>query len=265
MQKRNKPEAESVTSPADGGMTDPAVGTLLGVGKEAEVFVCGAMVIKLYKPIAPKRSPFREAAILAMVESLGLSAPIVQGVRQVGNRWGVLMSRVEGPSLAEALIHEVQASPALLNRMARLQLQVHSHQATQFASLKSRLAGNIQRASILSESRQMSLLSGLAEMPDGDRLCHGDFHPYNIMGPLGHEILIDWLDASRGEPAADVCRSYVLLRPVVPETASAYVAAYCQASGKSRDAILSWLPYVAAARLAEGVPEVDDLIKMVDG
>jgi hypothetical protein len=59
------------------------------------------------------------------------------------------MSRVEGPSFAEALIHEMQASPAL-NRIARLQLRVHSHQATQFASLKSRLAANIDRASILS-------------------------------------------------------------------------------------------------------------------
>jgi hypothetical protein len=138
-------------SPADTAMSEPAVGALLGVGKEAEVFVCGALVVKLYKPTAPKRSPFREAAILAMIESLGLSAPIVHGVQQIGDRWGVLMSRVEGPSF------------------------------------------------------------------------------------------------------------------VAPEMASAYVDAYAQVSGKSRAAILDWLPFVAAARLAEGVPEVDDLMKMVDG
>jgi hypothetical protein len=47
--------------------------------------------------------------------------------------------------------------------------------------------------------------------------------------------------------------------------ASAYIDVYSQVSGKSRAVILSWLPFVAAARLAEGVPEVDDLMKMVDG
>ena len=102
-------------------------------------------------------------------------------------------------------------------------------------------------------------------MPDGDCLCHGDYHPYNIMGPPGREVVIDWLVACRGEPAADACRSYVLLRPAAPELASAYLDAYAQVGGKSRAAILGWLPFVAAARLAEGVPEVDELMKMVDG
>jgi aminoglycoside phosphotransferase (APT) family kinase protein len=241
------------------------LGELLGVGKVAEVFVCGAMAMKLYKPTAPKHAPFREAAILAMLESFGLPTPIVHSVRQIGDRWGVLMSRVEGPSFAEALTHQMAALPAVLNRMAKLHLQVHVHPAPQFASLRAKLATNIRRASILGESRQNTLLARLSEMPDGDFLCHGDFHPYNIMGPPGREVLIDWLDASRGEPMADVCRSYVLLLPVAPEMAAAYVDAYAQISGKSRDAILSWLPFAAAARLAEGTPEVSDLLRMADG
>jgi hypothetical protein len=36
-------------------------------------------------------------------------------------------------------------------------------------------------------------------------------------------------------------------------------------SGEPRDAILNWLPFVAAARLAEGVPEVAELLAMVGG
>jgi len=246
-------------------MSELTLGAPLGLGKEAEVFACGALAMKLYKPTVPKRSPFREAAILAMVESLGLTAPIVHGVQQIEGRWGVRMSRVEGPPFAEAMTHQAGTLPALLKRMAQLQLQVHSHPATQFASQKARLAANIRRASMLGESRRSVLLAELAQLPEGDCLCHGDFHPHNIMGPLGHEVLIDWLDASRGEPTADVCRSYVLLRPTAPEIASAYVDAYSQVSGKSRDAVMTWLPFVAAARLAEGVPEVNELMKMADG
>ena len=131
--------------------------------------------------------------------------------------------------------------------------------------MKTRLASHIRQASTLSEPRQNTLLAELAAMPDGDRLCHGDFHPYNIMGPLGREVLIDWPNASQGDPTADVCRTYVLLRSVSSELASAYIDTYSQASGASRYAILKWLPFVAAARLVEGVPEVDDLMEMVVG
>jgi hypothetical protein len=45
--------------------------------------------------------------------------------------------------------------------------------------------------------------------------------------------------------------------------ASAYVDAYSEVSGIGREAILNWLPFVAAARLAEGVPEVADLMQMI--
>jgi aminoglycoside phosphotransferase (APT) family kinase protein len=127
-------------------MSEPGSGARLGVGKEAEVFACGSLVVKLYQPTVPKRSPFREAAILAAVESLGLPAPVVHGVRRIGDRWAVLMSRAEGPPFAEAMTHQAGTLPAWLNRMARLQLHVHSHPATQFAGLKTKLATNIRQA-----------------------------------------------------------------------------------------------------------------------
>ena len=96
-------------------------------------------------------------------------------------------------------------------------------------------------------------------------MCHGDFHPMNILGSPGREMVVDWLDASRGDPAADVCRSYVLMKPSYPALASAYLAIYSELSGVGKERILRWLPFVAAARLAEGVPnEVDQLMAMAD-
>src|ERR1700722_8772721 len=65
-------------------MSNAPLGRLLGAGKEAGVFEYGAMVVKLYKTTAPKRSAFREASTLALVESFGLPAPRVHGVRQFG-------------------------------------------------------------------------------------------------------------------------------------------------------------------------------------
>lgn len=175
------------------------------------------------------------------------------------------MDRADGLSFGEAMRQHPDLVPAHLQEMALLHLRVHSHPGTQLAALKARLAANIRRTDILSETRQHALLSALAAMPDGDRLCHGDFHPMNILGPLGRQVLVDWLDACAGHPAADVCRSYILMKPRAPDIASAYVDVYASVSGESRDRILAWLPFVAAARLAEGVPdEVAGLTDMVE-
>jgi aminoglycoside phosphotransferase (APT) family kinase protein len=244
-------------------MSKSVVGCILGSGKEAEVFEFGSEVLKLYKPAAPKRSAFREAATLALVESLGLPAPQVRGVQQIEGRWGIVMTRAEGPSFGDAVRRQPDLVPTYLKQMALLQRRVHSHQATQLASLKVRLEANIRQLTVMGETQKNALLNRLAGMPDGDRLCHGDFHPLNILGPLGHETLVDWLDATRGDPAADVCRSYVLIRRMAPKIAAAYVDAYVAASNESLERILSWLPFVAAARLAEGVPEeADGLVEL---
>jgi aminoglycoside phosphotransferase (APT) family kinase protein len=246
-------------------MSESVLGCILGSGKEAEVFEFGSDVLKLYRPAAPKRSAFREAATLALVEAFGLPAPRVRGVQQTEGRWGIVMTRAEGPSFAEAMRREPDLVPKYLRQMALLQRRVHSHQATQLGSLKLRLEANIRQATALGEIQRNALLHRLAEMPDGDRLCHGDFHPLNLLGPPGHETLVDWLDATRGDPAADVCRTYVLMKRMVPQIAVAYVAAYIAVSDESRERIASWLPFVAAARLAEGVPEeADELVALAD-
>jgi len=71
-------------------------------------------------------------------------------------------------------------------------------------------------------------------MPDGDRLCHGDFHPINVLGDLAQPLVIDWLDAARGAPAADACRSYLLLRLHAADLAEPYLDAYGRAGGVPR-------------------------------
>lgn len=48
-------------------------------------------------------------------------------------------------------------------------------------------------------------------MPDGDHLCHGDFHPRNVLGEALQPILIDWPNACCGDPASDCL-------PFLPDT-----------------------------------------------
>jgi Ser/Thr protein kinase RdoA (MazF antagonist) len=239
-------------------------GHVIGIGKEAEVFDRGPLVLKLYRRAEAKASAFREAAILAVVESTGLPCPTVAGVEQVDGRWGVVMSRAEGPAFAETMTANPGSVPTTLTAMAALHARIHRHEATRLANLKAKLGANIVRAAALDDGRRRRLRERLAALPDGDRLCHGDFHPWNILGVPGAATVVDWLDATSGDPAADVCRSYVLMRPQVPHIAAAYVDAYVDHAGLDRQKIDAWVPVVAAARLAEGVAgETDMLMDMV--
>jgi aminoglycoside phosphotransferase (APT) family kinase protein len=229
------------------------LGRLLGAGKEAEAFEFGDGVVKLYRRSAPKDSAFREAAHMTLAERAGLPTPEVFAVDRFVGRWGIAMSRVEGVSFADAIDARPERAPPYLSAMALLHLRVHAIPAVHLGGLKARLASNIRRADILGAAAQGRLLEELERRTEGDRLCHGDFHLSNILGPIDRPALLDWLDASRGDPAADVCRSYVLMKPSFPPIAVAYVEQYARASGKEISEILSWTPIVAAARLAEGV------------
>jgi hypothetical protein len=243
---------------------EEALGRSLATGNTAEIFEWGSRVVKLYKSPAAKRAAFHEAATSAAVESLGLPVPRVWDVHEVGGRWGVVFDHVTQKSFADQMLGNSDNVPRYLECMVRLHIQIHSHQAIQFAGLKVRLAANIATSTLLDKPHKQALLEAIAEMPDGDRLCHGDFHPLNILGDTTDPLIIDWPDARRGDPAADVCRSYLLLKLHAADIATTYLDAYCRFSNMDCEAALRWLPYVAAAKLAEGVPgERDGLLEII--
>jgi len=241
------------------------VGPLLAVGNVAEIFEWGSRIVKLYKSTAAKPAAFREAAIHAAAEAMGLPVSRVWSVQEVGGRWGLVFDRVKQVSFAEQMLNNPDDVPRYLECMVRLHMRIHAQRAVQFAGLNVRLVANIATTKLLDKRRKRDLLGRIADMPDGDRLCHGDFHPMNILGDVSQPVVIDWPDARRGDPAADVCRSYLLMKLHAAEIATTYLDAYCRTTGMARQVVLSWLPYVAAAKLAEEVPsELDGLLKIVN-
>jgi len=240
------------------------MGHLLAAGQRAEVFEWGSRVIKLHRSTAAKQVMFREAAIHASVEALGLPVPTVWSVQQIGGRWGIVFDRVSGVSFAEQMRGDAGAIPRCLQILAHLHTRIHAHPANEFGSLKIWLATNIARTMHLDEPRKQIFLNGLRGMPDGDHLCHSDVHPMNVLGEASQPIVIDWPNACRGDPAGDVRRSYLILKLHANEVARPYLDTYCQVSRVPRQTILDWLPFVAAARLMEDVPgELDRLLGLL--
>ena len=139
---------------------------------------------------------------------------------------GIVFDRVKERSFAERMREDPSVIPECLQSLVRLHARIHGQTARQLGSLKSRLATNIAGTGLLDEPLKQILLGRLADMPDGDRLCHGDFHPVNVLGQNSLPMVIDWPDVCRGDPAADVCRSYLLLKLHAEDIAEPYLNAY---------------------------------------
>lgn len=241
------------------------IGELIGRGNVAEVFAFGDHVLKLYRPGADPAVALGEALAMSVAAGHGLPVPAVFGVAEHGGRWGVEMARAAGVPLAQVVDGQPGLVAGALEAMIALQVQMHQKPEAQLPALKPRLADRIARAPGLDAARRAALLARLAALPDDARLCHGDFHPFNLVGAPPDTMIIDWADATSGPAAADACRSYLIFLPIAPQLAEAYLDGYALGSGMERSAILAWLPCLAAARLTEGLAEQEAFLHGLAG
>jgi aminoglycoside phosphotransferase (APT) family kinase protein len=73
--------------------------------------------------------------------------------------------------------------------------------------LRFRIAGG---SDVLPERLGRWILEVLDGLPDGDRLCHGDFHVSNVLAGRSGPAVIDWTLVTRGHPTSDFARSSLL-------------------------------------------------------
>jgi len=165
------------------------------------------------------------------------------------------------------------------NTLAELHATVHDHRGAGLPTLRQRLEKNIRGAATLPAAVETQVLDGLSKLPDEDRLLHGDFHPDNILLTTRGPIIIDWNDATAGDPWADVARTSLLLSTSqLPPDAPGrllisagrrwlhrvYLKRYTKLRPEGRARLARWQPIVAAARLAENVPgERDHLMALI--
>jgi aminoglycoside phosphotransferase (APT) family kinase protein len=142
-----------------------------------------------------------------------------------------------------------------------------------------RLEYKIRHAKALSSRLQKATLSTLFELPNGDSLCHGDFHPLNILLSIRGPVIIDWITSSIGNPLADLARSTIIILGAASSTQipkslekfivrwfhSTYIRHYFQLRPRGEMEYRHWLLVVAAVRLSEKIPEVEQwLLKQVE-
>ncbi len=257
-------------------------GALIGQGRTAEIFAWGDdEALKLFRPefSSPAGSAY-EARMARAIFAAGAPCPKVGEVVEVEGRAGIIYERIDGPSLDA----QVRAQPWRLAQVARLlaetQAATHARSLPTLPSLRETLQQKIQRAAPLTPALRAAALRALERLHDGSALCHGDFHPGNVLLSRRGPLVIDWENATSGHPLADVARTLlllrmgwvyeqnptqrVMLRGAIGALCALYLRRYRQLHPATRQEINAWAMPVAAGRLSEGVTQEEPhLLRLV--
>ena len=160
---------------------------------------------------------------------------------------------MKGETLGELFLKNKENANTILDLSVDIQLQIHSIVPNTKVLMRDKLYYQIEKAKLLTERQKIYLLSKLDSLSYENRLCHGDFHPFNLIQTDSEIFIIDWVDSSAGDVRADVYRTYLLFTQFSEEIADLYLQLYCQKSGIERDEVFEWAPIIAGARLSENV------------
>jgi aminoglycoside phosphotransferase (APT) family kinase protein len=209
-------------------------------------------VIKLFRPDYDFALDM-EVERTRAVHDAGIAAPAVMGVITVNGRRGIVMERLDGPTLLEDLVARRQHAKTTGALTAEVHVAIH------------RSTANLPR------------LASATDAPDpshGDSLLHLDLHPGNVLATSSRLVVIDWVNAHLGPPGADVARSVMAIRyqalgvrgAIVTErevrqaVLDGYLNRYRELAGLPPD-LEAWLAR-AAVSLLEHEPDNPDALQL---
>ena len=258
----------------------------LAEGREAEIFAFGdGTVLRLLRGDGGTARLEREAAAMRAAASRGVPVPAPGDVVTVDGRAGMVMERVDGPDLLSLLGRRPWALPRAARVTGELHADLHATRAPgSLPSLRETCERRIRGLDVPPEFERLRsfALDTLASLPDGDALCHGDFHPGNIIDTARGPVVIDWPNVTRGDADGDYARTLLMLRLGEPPPGSPvliralahnlgrlflnrYRAAYERRRRPDRAMMPGWEIVRAADRLADGIAsERAKLVAMLD-
>lgn len=244
----------------------------IGQGNTAEILLYKpGTVLKLFRDQFPESGVLKEWRVTRAVQTVYSRMPKALRLVSCGERSGILYELAEG----QDLFRMIGSEPFLLfstgKKLAEIHTEIHGKTISGILTVKEKLLQEIGWVNDLSDDEKRKITDRLLLLPDGDRLCHFDFHPGNIMVSGGKLLVLDWLTACSGEPAADIARTCLLLkygevrngdrlsRLILSITKvcirRSYMRNIRRLSGITRDEIRRWILPAAAARLSEWLTE----------
>ncbi|MDA1582971.1 aminoglycoside phosphotransferase family protein [Bacillus cereus group sp. TH230-1LC] len=228
---------------------------LIAKGNTAEIYLYDNKIVKLFKDYLPNTESMNEAKKQKYAYSCGLSVPNVFEVTKIQNRQAIIMEYVKGDSIGDLLLNNLNEAEYYINICVNEQKKIHAIRVNmgEMEAMEERLERQIKSVHKLDEKQKENILNKLHSIKFDSRLCHGDFHPFNLILSEKNVSIIDWVDACSGDIRADVFRTYLLYAQSHIELAEMYLQIYCRNTDLTRGEIFQWAPIITAARFSEKV------------
>jgi aminoglycoside phosphotransferase (APT) family kinase protein len=264
---------------------DIATAAFVGQGRTADIYRWdNNQILKLFHNGWSLSAVEQEARISRIVQETGLPVPATGGMIEIDGRHGILFERIDGPTMLRQLGAKPWTAIPLLHAFADLHVRMHAQTMQGLPSQRQQLTHLIQQASPLPAEWTAAALDALDHLPDGNCLCHGDYHPDNVLMSAHGPIIIDWSEATAGNPLADIARTALIFRMGAPPPGGmsplligraravaqlTYLRRYRKRAPALRTELAAWRLPIAAARLAAGIPEeqqpllthIEDLVR----
>ncbi|WP_025028968.1 aminoglycoside phosphotransferase family protein [Caldalkalibacillus mannanilyticus] len=229
------------------------LGNPIARGNTAKIYLSDNKVVKVFNDYLPDTESLNEAKKQQYAYSCGLPVPEVLDVTKINGEQTIIMEYVKGETLGDLMFKDKEQAEYYLNISVDMHLKIHSIIPDTIESMYDKLYHQIEAGNKLDKRQKSYLLKKLESFTYENRLCHGDFHLFNLIKAENKVVVIDWVDSSAGDIRADVYRTYLLYSQFSSELADMYLRLYCEQSGLVRSDVFQWAPIIAGARLSERV------------
>jgi len=186
-------------------------GKIIGVGNTANVYEWEeGKVLKLFYQGYSKEAVEREFHNAKEIRNMDFAKPKVYEIIFCEERMGIVYDRVEGESLLDWVIRTGDVQECAVY-MAKLHKAIVQNRISNVPNYKGFLKSNIVNSPSANSKRREEALQMLDKLLDGNTLCHGDFHPGNILISDGHTMVIDFMNVCHGNFLYDVARTVFLV------------------------------------------------------
>ncbi|WP_010651381.1 aminoglycoside phosphotransferase family protein [Oceanobacillus massiliensis] len=229
------------------------LGSPIAIGNTAKIYLHNEMIIKVFRDDLPLTEAQYEADKQKIAYSYGLQVPKVLDVTLIAGRQAIIMEYVPGKTIGDILSQNKDQTAYYMNLSIDVQQKIHQIIPDSLEPMREKIRRQIESVNCLDARHKTCLIQKMESITFETKLCHGDFHLFNLLLSNEKVTIIDWVDSSAGDIRADVYRTYLLYSQFSKALADLYVHVYCEKSGIAKDDIFQWAPIISGARLSETV------------
>ncbi|MBT2214864.1 phosphotransferase [Virgibacillus dakarensis] len=186
------------------------LGAPIAIGNTAKIYLHENKIIKVFNNYLPDTESLYEAYKQEHAYSCGLFVPKILDVTKIDGKQAIIMEYIKGRTIGDILSENMEQAEYYMNISIDIQQKIHMIIANSLEPMSEKLSRQIKSAPNLDKRHKFALMQKLKAVTFEERLCHGDYHLFNLIMSEDKVTIIDWVDSSAGDIRADIYRTYLL-------------------------------------------------------